>query len=65
MCPTWRTNESIEFLAETYERGLAEYDTDRDLVAQGFLMPVLTGQLMPGAVRSTWEQPADNDGWTK
>ena len=21
-------------------------------------MPVLTGQLMPGAVRSTWEQPA-------
>ncbi|GAA3462649.1 class I SAM-dependent methyltransferase [Saccharothrix longispora] len=46
------------FLAETYERGLAEYGEDRDLVAQGFLMPVLTGQLVPGAVRSTWEQPA-------
>nr|WP_042179056.1 class I SAM-dependent methyltransferase [Kibdelosporangium sp. MJ126-NF4]CEL13609.1 tetratricopeptide repeat domain protein [Kibdelosporangium sp. MJ126-NF4]CTQ99295.1 tetratricopeptide repeat domain protein [Kibdelosporangium sp. MJ126-NF4] len=44
-------------LADTYERGIAEYDSDRDLVAQGFLMPVLTGQLAPGAVRSTWEQP--------
>ncbi|MGM1060231.1 class I SAM-dependent methyltransferase [Saccharothrix sp. Mg75] len=50
--------EHRAFLAETYERGLAEYGEDRDLVAQGFLMPVLTGQLLPGAVRSTWEQPA-------
>jgi hypothetical protein len=48
----------LDFLAGTYERGLSEYDSDRELVAQGFLMPVLTGQLMPGAVRSTWEQPA-------
>jgi SAM-dependent methyltransferase len=48
----------LEFLADTYEQGLAEYDTSRDLVAQGFLMPVLTGQLAPGARRSTWEQPA-------
>ncbi|HEV7651763.1 MAG TPA: methyltransferase domain-containing protein [Actinophytocola sp.] len=48
----------LTFLADTYERGLAEYDADRDLVAQGFLMPVLTGQLAPGAPRSTWEQPA-------
>ncbi|MEJ2855687.1 MULTISPECIES: class I SAM-dependent methyltransferase [unclassified Saccharothrix] len=50
--------ERLKFLAETYERGLAEYGEDRDLVAQGFLMPVLTGQLLPGAKRSTWEQPA-------
>lgn len=50
--------EHRRFLAETYERGLAEYDADRRLVAQGFLMPVLTGQLVPGAVRATWEQPA-------
>jgi SAM-dependent methyltransferase len=50
--------ERLRFLAETYERGLSEYDADRELVAQGFLMPVLTGQLLPGAVRSTWEQPA-------
>jgi hypothetical protein len=48
----------LRFLAETYERGLAEYGADRDLVAQGFLMPVLAGQLAPGAVRATWEQPS-------
>ncbi|MFC4852236.1 methyltransferase domain-containing protein [Actinophytocola glycyrrhizae] len=48
----------LTFLADTYEQGLAEYESDRDLVAQGFLMPVLTGQLEPGAHRSTWEQPA-------
>jgi SAM-dependent methyltransferase len=52
------TDEHLEFLADTYEQGLAEYTDDRDLVAQGFLMPVLTGQLAPGARRSTWEQPA-------
>jgi SAM-dependent methyltransferase len=50
--------EHLRFLAETYERGLAEYGADRDLVAQGFLMPVLAGQLAPGAVRATWEQPS-------
>ena len=50
--------EHLRFLARTYEQGLAEYDADRDLVAQGFLMPVLTGQLRPGAVRATYEQPA-------
>ncbi|MFD1149917.1 class I SAM-dependent methyltransferase [Saccharothrix hoggarensis] len=50
--------EHLRRLAETYERGLAEYGADRALVARGFLMPVLTGQLMPGAIRATWEQPA-------
>ena len=50
--------EHVRFLARTYEQGLAEYGEDRDLVAQGFLMPVLTGQLRPGAVRATYEQPA-------
>jgi len=50
--------EHLTFLADSYERGLAEYDTERELVAHGFLMPVLTGQLAPGARRSTWEQPA-------
>jgi len=56
--PDLPPRDRLRFLAETYERGLAEYGADRDLVAQGFLMPVLTGQLLPGAVRSTWEQPA-------
>ncbi|GLY28800.1 class I SAM-dependent methyltransferase [Kineosporia sp. NBRC 101731] len=46
----------LDFLARTYEQGLAEYDADRELVAQGFLMPVLVGQLRPGATRVTWEQ---------
>jgi hypothetical protein len=27
-------------------------------VAQGFLMPVLAGQLAPEAARATWEQPS-------
>jgi SAM-dependent methyltransferase len=49
----------LEFLARTYEQGLGEYGEQRELVAQGFLMPVLTGQLRPGAVRATFEQPAD------
>jgi SAM-dependent methyltransferase len=50
--------EHLRFLAETYERGLSEYGADRDLVAFGFLLPVLVGQLTPGARRVTWEQPA-------
>ncbi|GAB3254830.1 class I SAM-dependent methyltransferase [Kineosporia babensis] len=54
--PALAPAENLAFLAETYERGLAEYDTDRDLVAQGFLMPVLVGQLRPGAPRVTFEQ---------
>ncbi len=45
-------------MADRYERGLGEYGAARGLVAQGLLMPVLTGQLSPGAVRVTWEQPA-------
>ncbi|CAL9513354.1 hypothetical protein SUDANB95_03653 [Actinosynnema sp. ALI-1.44] len=56
--PDLDDEERMAFLAETYERGLAEYGDDRELVAQEFLMPVLTGQLLPGAKRSTWEQPA-------
>ena len=50
--------EHLRFLADTYERGLSEYTENRDLVAGGFLMPVLVGQLTPGAQRVTWEQPA-------
>lgn len=63
--------DHLRFLHRSYEKGLAEYTDDRDLVAQGFLMPVLVGQLRPGAVRATFEQPADawadqvrGAGWT-
>jgi hypothetical protein len=53
------TAEHLRELAVRYERGLAEYQDERDLVGAGFLVPVLLGQLEPGAVRSTWEQSAD------
>lgn len=46
-------------LAIRYEQGLAEYDEQRDLVAQGFLMPVLLGQLS-AAPRTNWKQSADD-----
>ncbi len=50
--------EHLAYLADRYEAGLAEYPGD-DLVAMGFLMPVLVGQLDPTQPRHTWEQPAD------
>ncbi|HEY3259130.1 MAG TPA: class I SAM-dependent methyltransferase [Pseudonocardiaceae bacterium] len=46
----------LSYLASRYELGLAEYEGT--LVAQGFLMPVLVGQLDPSRPRLTWEQPA-------
>ncbi|MET3804903.1 hypothetical protein ABIB25_001899 [Nakamurella sp. UYEF19] len=55
-----RSRAHISGLATRYERGLAEYDDDvRVLVAQGFLMPVLLGQLDPDGVRTNWEHTAD------
>ncbi len=46
----------LAHLADRYEHGVAEYDGS--LVAQGFLMPVLVGQVSAGRTRHTWEQPA-------
>jgi SAM-dependent methyltransferase len=51
-----RSDAHIGYLVERYELGLAEY-ADEPLVAPGFLLPVLVGQLAPGAERHTWEQP--------
>ncbi|HEY0639405.1 MAG TPA: class I SAM-dependent methyltransferase, partial [Pseudonocardiaceae bacterium] len=48
--------EHLRYLAARYELGVAEYEGD--LVPDGFLMPVLVGQVEPGRVRSTWEEPA-------
>ncbi len=57
--PAFTDNRAhADYLTERYERGLAEYPDD-DLVAQGFLMPVLVGQLDPSQPRHTWEQPID------
>ncbi len=44
-------------LAERYAIGVAEY-SGRPEAVDGFLMPVLAGQVEPGGVRHTWEQPA-------
>ncbi len=48
----------LRSLAARYERGLAEYEDTRDPVAQGFLMPVLLGQLSPTTPRTNWEHRA-------
>jgi len=58
--PALGTREHLRELALRYERGLAEYHDERDLVGTGFLVPVLLGQVEPDAVRSTWEQSADD-----
>ncbi len=52
------SDEHLAYLAERYERGLSEYTDDRELVAQGFLLPVLVGHVAPGHNRGTWEAPA-------
>jgi SAM-dependent methyltransferase len=48
--------EHLAYLAQRYELGLAEYPDGP--VAQGFLMPVLVGQVDRARPRLTWEQPA-------
>jgi len=52
-----RSPEHLAYLADRYERGIAEYD-DRPEVVTGFLLPVLVGQLDPDRPRYTFEQPA-------
>ena len=57
--------EWVKYVVERYEKGLAEYerkedeaelDIDREnLVAQGFLMPVMFGYFDTGAARTNWE----------
>jgi len=52
-----RRDEHAAYAVDRYEQGLREYDGD-EVVAQGFLMPVLVGQFDPGTVRHTHEQSA-------
>lgn len=49
--------DRVHTFIEHYERGLAEYAGDDDLVAQGFLMPVFFGGFDPGEARVNWEMP--------
>ena len=44
-------------LARRYQRALEGYGSEAELVAGGFLAPMLLGQLRPGARPSNWEQP--------
>ncbi len=52
--------ERVRYVAERYERGLAEYAHDRSLVAQGFLMPVMFGYFDRSAARTNWEGPIES-----
>jgi hypothetical protein len=49
--------ERVTHMLERYAQGLAEYSLTRDLVAQGFLMPVLFGYFDPTAARTNYERP--------
>ncbi|WP_370945831.1 methyltransferase [Amycolatopsis sp. cg5] len=52
------TPEHLVSMVKRYERGITEYGADASLVAQGFLLPVLLGQITPSVARTNWEQPA-------
>ena len=48
----------VASLAQRYERALGEYEgATRDLVAQGFLMPMFLGQLDAQTAATNWEHP--------
>jgi len=54
--------ERVRYFVTRYERGLAEYDGDGGLVAQGFLLPVFFGAFDRTAARTNWEGPIQ--GWS-
>ncbi len=49
--------DRVRYVLSHYENGLAEYDGDGGLVAQGFLMPVMFGYFDRSAARTNWEGP--------
>lgn len=54
LCPRW-----FRYMTERYERGIQEYDTDRELVAQSFLIPVLLSTLGDDGGQRHHEQPIE------
>lgn len=48
--------DHVRYVVARYQQGLAEYDEDRDVVAQGFLMPVMFGYFDPTTARTNYEQ---------
>lgn len=52
------TDAYVASLAQRYERALGEYEGNtRDLVAQGFLVPMFLGQLDAQTAATNWEHP--------
>ncbi|WP_157256345.1 class I SAM-dependent methyltransferase [Pelomonas sp. Root1217] len=52
------SDDYIASLAQRYERALGEYEgATRDLVAQGFLIPMFLGQLDAQTAATNWEHP--------
>jgi hypothetical protein len=49
--------DHVRYVVERYEQGLAEYEGDGGLVAQGFLLPVMFGYFDRTAARTNWEGP--------
>ncbi len=49
--------DRVRYVVEAYRQGLMEYVQERDLVAQGFLMPVMFGYFDSTAARTNYEQP--------
>jgi hypothetical protein len=49
--------DRVHYVADHFEQGLAEYQADGGLVAQGFLMPVMFGYFDRSAARTNYEQP--------
>ncbi|KQV88186.1 hypothetical protein ASC91_15290 [Pelomonas sp. Root1237] len=53
------TDAYVASLAQRYERALGEYEgATRELVAQGFLIPMFLGQLDAQTAATNWEHPA-------
>ena len=50
--------DHVQYVVARFERGLGEYEGD--LVAQGFLMPVMFGYFDQSAARTNWEEPIQN-----
>jgi hypothetical protein len=50
----------VQYVVERCSRGLAEYGEDRELVSQGFLMPMLFGSFDRTAARTNYEQPIES-----
>ncbi|AMV09109.1 hypothetical protein AC028_03295 [Xanthomonas citri pv. aurantifolii] len=54
------SDDHLLSLAARYERAIGEYGPTRELVSQGFLIPMLIGQLGGQSANTNWEHPAEH-----